>query len=163
MAKKRGSKPAKADLVNQAVVLLVNGKSPDGVADSLQPSATSAEAKKIVQLARERIAQAADTNRVEESGRAKMRLVDLYQQSEKVGMPQVALQAVKERNKLLDLYPRDADADDPGHQGELAGALAGIADHLKPLGLLPEDMPLVEHARVAAELINRNRADAGGD
>lgn len=151
-------------MVDQAVLHLVGGRAPADLVRTLADRIGEDAAASLVELARERIAQAADTVRVEEIGRAKIRLDDLYRLATESAMPAVALSAVRERNKLLDLYPRDSDADDgAGHQSELAGVLEAIGDHLRPLGLLPAEQPLVEHARAAAEWVMRNRADASGN
>jgi len=115
-------------------------------------------ARRTVAQARQRITVAADYARDEQLGKAVMRLDDLYAKSIAAQDARTALQAQRELNRLLCLYsvgergPGASDSSD-----EAAQRLELIAGYLLPLRLTDERYPVEEHARMASEIIRKNR------
>jgi hypothetical protein len=158
-----------SEAVDKVVLLLVSGVSAEAaeVACLEKLKLTRADAKAAIIDARRRITIAADYNRTEEIGTAYIRLHDLYKRSLNVQDVKTALAAQKELNKLLDLYTalradelEEATEGEMGERGIAAAELAAVREHLLPLELAPEDYPIAEHARIAADLI-RKRHDPG--
>lgn len=118
-----------------------------------------AEVKAAIIDAQKQITVAADYNRIEELGRAYIRLNDLYTTSIKGRDSKTALAAQKEINRLVGLYEKNREASPPvdGEPATInAEELAAIGAHLLPLNLAPADYPLNEHARIAAERIREH-------
>ncbi len=81
------------------------------------------------------------------------RLTDLYEKSYELADYAVALRVYKEIHKLLGLYdnkPAGEDRVDPDEYRQMLATLDLIRDHLVPLGLADEALPIEEHARIAA-------------
>ncbi len=80
------------------------------------------------------------------------RLTDLYEKSYELADYAVALRVCKEIHKLLGLYDKPVDGEriDPDAYHQMLATLDLIRDHLIPLGLADEAMPIEEHARIAA-------------
>jgi hypothetical protein len=156
-----------SDAINQAVLLLVSGASDDAAVEAcVKHGLPRPDAKAAVIDARRRITVAADYNRIEEVGTAYIRLHDLYRRSVEADDVKSALAAQKELNKLLDLYAglqsdelEDVE-DDASERGIIAAELAAVREHLLPLELAPEDYPIAEHARIAADLIRKRHEPA---
>ncbi len=114
-------------------------------------------ATEAVKKAAKKITTAADYNRTKEAGTAYFRLNDIYKKALKSADIKTALAAQKEISKLIGLYggvvqnmaSDDGESDITDSQAELTA----IGKHLLPLGLAPDDYPLKEHARIAAEKI----------
>jgi hypothetical protein len=104
-----------------------------------------------IRRARRQIALAAQFDRAEEIGAAVGRLRQLYAVAVKAGEVSAALAAVKELNRLLDLYGPAADVQSRKAKGD--SELSAIRAHLLPLRLASADYPLREHARLAAEIV----------
>jgi hypothetical protein len=138
----------------------------DAIAE-MESAVLRADAKAAIIDARRRITIAADYNRTEEIGTAYIRLHDLYKRSLNVQDVKTALAAQKELNKLLDLYTalragelEEATEGEMGERGIAAAELAAVREHLLPLELAPEDYPIAEHARIAADLIRKRHDPA---
>lgn len=87
-------------------------------------------------------------------------LQDIRDRSLQDDLP-TALRAQVEINKLLDLFSV-AKAHAERGEGENAptadgGELDAVASHLLPLNLAPATYPLSEHARIAADMIRRQK------
>ena len=112
----------------------------------------------LVDLAIDKIAVAADYERRTEIGQSYHRLNHLYTVSLRQDDPRAALAAQKELNRLLDLYPNDSEPDSnlASEAVDNAKTLDVIREHLLPLNLAPDDYPIEEHARIAAERLHAN-------
>jgi hypothetical protein len=144
---------------DQIVLLLVNGLSAEAAEGYVTSKGVRPEdAKKVVSEARKRITVAADYTRVEQIGRAVMRLDDLYAKSIAGKDLRTALQAQREVNRLLDLYAGSARAEATSDEeiANIKQQLELVAGYLLPLKVTDEQYPIEEHARVAAELIRTN-------
>lgn len=144
-------------LRDRVVLLLISGMS-TGAAETfcLQQGADPDAAKAIVGEARKRITLTADYARDEQLGRAIMRLEDLYAKSIAATDTRTALQAQRELNRLLRLHEPSEPATPAADPQELAEArrlLDSVRNYLLDLNLAPADVPIDEHARVAAELL----------
>ncbi len=145
-------------LMDQAVLLLVNGRSTEDVQRFCEAAGHDpASAERIVADARKRITVAADYARDEQLGRAVMRLNDLYAKSIQAQDIRTALQAQRELNRLLALY---AGPDRTSLGGEADASIRRqielIAAYLLPLKLTDSEYPIEEHARIAADVIRRH-------
>jgi hypothetical protein len=158
-----------SEAVDKVVLMLVSGVSAEAaeVACVEKLKLKRADAKAAIIDARRRITIAADYNRTEEIGTAYIRLHDLYKRSLNVQDVKTALAAQKELNKLLDLYTalrtgelEEATDGEMGERGIAAAELAAVREHLLPLELAPEDYPIAEHARIAADLIRKRHDPA---
>ena len=117
-----------------------------------------AQVKGVIDEARKRLTVAADYNRDELLGTALTRLNDLYARCIRQvadGNPNLgkALDVQREINRLVGLYKQPSVAAATGGGGEGADELAAVAEHLLPLALADETLPLREHARLAAQRI----------
>lgn len=139
--------------LDQAVLLLVSGLTREAAEEAAitRGGLTTRKARAIVKKAHERITLAADYSRRAETGRAVMRLNDIYARSVKNGDTRTALSAQRELNRLLGLDTNQPDTD----ENPVDDQLQKIAAHLIPLGLAPETYPLHEHARIAADRIRQ--------
>ena len=151
------SDPATDIQIDQIVALLASGITPAVAAEAARSKMGVADdqADDAVEVARQKIMAAAETNREGEAGMAYVRLHALYKAAITGKDLKTALAAQRELNKLLSLYPGAGD-DEPvpvDDTGDPAATLQAIADHLLPLGLAPSDYPIVEHARIAAATI----------
>lgn len=101
-----------------------------------------------IDAARRRIAAAAGYDVTRELGVAIERLNDLYRRAISAKDERTALQAERERIKLLDLgRSRGPDTQNEAHTA--AAELAAVREHLAPLDLAPEGTPTAELARLA--------------
>jgi len=118
--------------------------------------------KDIIAEARKRITIAADFARDEQIGKAVLRLEDIYAKSMTTAGadPRTALQAQKELNHLMGLYPADESGEGglPEDEDDARRRLEVIASYLLPLKLAGGKYPVEEHARVASEIL-RDRAN----
>lgn len=155
------------DVQRNAVTLrLVEGYGVDAcVAWSREALGLSpAEAEATVAKAQESISLASQVDRRAELGLAIRRLQDLYKVAREAGEIRIALQAERERIRLLRLVdapkhpPPVGSEREAGEDGDAVADLAAIAAHLRPLKLGPPDYPLSEVARLAALEIQRGRA-----
>lgn len=150
------------EAVEKIVLLLVSGVSAEAAeAAAIHKLGVDAdEAGPAVEAAKQKIANAAAFDRTAEAGTAYVRLQDIYSRAIKAQDTKTALAAQKELNRLLALYdptqPLDA-GEDPTEIAELRETLDAIREHLQPLKLAPDDYPLHEHARIAADLIRQTR------
>ncbi len=162
MGEPRTDSDAELDRIQQVILWMVSGLSEKGLRDAaegklgLGPS----EVPELLAEARRRLTVAAEYNRDEMIGTALTRLNDIYGRCVRSEDWAKALQAQKEINRLADLYAKQAPEDVAGGGEDGSGELEGIAQHLLPLGLLSEEYPLSEHARVAAERIRDGQGKA---
>jgi hypothetical protein len=104
--------------------------------------------------ARTRIANASSFDRATEIAAGVARMKAVYRFAYKVGKLAEAVSAQTQIAKLLALYPKEAgDGINSPTDGAGRGELAQIEAHLRPLGLGPDDYPVVELARIAAAKI----------
>jgi hypothetical protein len=177
MAKRRNSS-GNQEAIELAVVLLVRGMAESGIAARLVREGTPRDdAGIVITEARKRIQITASYNRQEQLGlsiRRLSRLVELNldRDAEHANALEdllkqdhaVALRAQVELNKLLRLHEvsngitGEADETD---ESERADALAAVDHHLRPLFNVPDDYPVTELARMAAERVRM--ADGGPD
>ena len=165
--KKAPAKPRKPPAIDaaardQVVLLLVAGVSRDAAAAAARSElkVPAAQVERTVAAAEEAIVRAATADRTQALGVAIRRLNDLYTTALEDADLKSALSAQRELNKLLALT-------EVGNAGELeeeteedseaVRTLAAIEAHLRPLGLGPENYPLVELARMVAGLIMEAR------
>ncbi|MEM8738643.1 MAG: hypothetical protein AAGG38_09225 [Planctomycetota bacterium] len=173
MAKKKTTKkstrrkPSKAKARDEVILALVAGEPFGEVAERVAAKLglDLVEARAVVGELRQAIVVAAGTDRVGELRNAIDRLDDLYCDAlnnggESAAAKNVALGVLKERARLLGLHHVSADPDAEREGGASAAEqeLESIGGHLLPLGLAKPDLPLVEHARIAADAIRRSRA-----
>jgi len=149
------------DTINQVVLMLVRGvTSSTAETECVEKlKLDAADAHSIVAEAEQRIAVAANYNLAREVGTAYLRLNALYAQALKLDDPKTALASQRELNRLLRLYdlrPEKGLTGEPATDADRE--LAAVAAHLVPLGLVPDDHPLREHARVAAEAVRQHLA-----
>jgi hypothetical protein len=157
--------PAAAALADQVVLLLVGGLGLDAAERYCRQRGLDGPAAAAAMVeARKRITLAADYARDEQLGKAVKRLEDLYAKSLTAKDTRTALQAQRELNRLLDLYAPAGGPDGgevlPGEAGgaeDLARRLTLIAAYLLPLELTDARYPVEEHARVASELLHRQK------
>lgn len=149
---------AKDEAVNVAALMLINGQTHDEISVALKArKATAAVIRGAIKDAEARITLAANYKLAQELGLSIKQLRELYSKAIAAAELAVALNARKELNKLMTLYdlrPEDlADADE--ESGVILDQLGQIEDHLRPLGLAPDDYPVVELVRIAADQIRR--------
>lgn len=117
--------------------------------------------ERILAAARNKLRSAAGFNLKEQVGIAVTRLNDLYSRSIRANDCKTALVAQRELNRLMGLGKPDQEADPQAthHDAEeLSRQIAAIRNHLIPLALAPEQYPLTEHARIAADTIRDLKA-----
>lgn len=152
---------AEKALLDNVIALLTGGMPAAGVEEFLtgKKGQQSDRARELVAEARRRITLTADYTKDEQLGLAIRRVEEIYAKAMIAKEPKTALQAQKELSKLLSLYtPRKSTAID--RDVDIAGmkkSLELIAAHLLPLGLAPKELPLEEHARLAALHIMRTK------
>lgn len=153
----RVSKPD-PEVVGQLVLMLVRGvpadKARSAAVSELQLTAAKADA--ALAEAEASIVRAAAVDRQQELGLARSRLNDLYRTAMKHGEVKEARAVQKELIRLLALDNVEPAGLNEG-ESEAEQALAAIAAHLVPLGLAKPEYPLVEHARIAAEIVRERR------
>jgi len=151
------------------ITLLLVGGLPDDVAIQAAVSKLGMnrrDAKKGVEKARKAIGFAATIDRDQETGSAILRCRDLYQRAIQNSDYKTALAAQKELNNIMGLYHRGDPiklSDDEHLAAEASEAISQlqkVRSHLEPLGLAPDGYPIVEIARIAAEIIREKHADA---
>lgn len=150
------------DVIDSATLALVAGQSAARVESYLVTRGIAREdASAAVRAARSRITVAADYVRDEQLGKAVLRLEDMYAKALASKPPNTAtaLAAQKELNKILNLYdaPPPLDGGHDIDDTQTAQELRLVGSYLVPLGLASQELPVAEHARIAADLIR----DAG--
>jgi hypothetical protein len=105
-------------------------------------------ARALAGVVREILADAAGVNINEELGVALVRLGRLYDVARAAGDGRLQLGALKEIHAIIGLYapPRVEIPPEP----EVTPLERAVTEYLGPLKLLPANMPLVDHVRVAA-------------
>ena len=158
---KRQEHPA----LDKIILLMVSGMT----REDLQAAAgkleiAPAEIENVIRAARRKINKAAKINQAQAIGTALARLNDIYSRALKANDGRTALQAVKELNKLQDLYrPQKPNPDAAaGNDSTAAAELAKIREHLQPLALAAADYPLHELARLAAEIVRIHQGEHDG-
>lgn len=161
-------KPAKtaavpAEVLQSIILRLVSGAEVPAVrAEAIASGSTPRLIDAAIAEAQRAIALTADVDRRRELGVAYKRLNTIYQSAIDKGSNDVALKAQRELNRLLSLHNTElmaqAAADAAAGTTPAEKELAAVAAHLLPLKLAPESHPLAEHARVAADLARRARA-----
>jgi len=121
--------------------------------DSLKISDTELDA--YVLEARRQLTLAVDFHRDEELGKAIIRFDNIYSDAYKLKDHKTALNAEKERVKLLGLHKPPTFEEGESVDGLISQA---IRDHLAPLHLAPDDTPVEELVRLAALEIVRYKA-----
>lgn len=149
---------AQIDPLQRTILALVNGQSPDALADQHAAYGLSRSAMlRMIRRAQDQIARATDYDRRRELALAYRRLRDLYRRSVAVQDCKTALAAQRELNRLLDLYPQDATPDDqPTDDPDARLAREHLAAALTSLGhpnQQLDQLPLSELARLAAAAI----------
>jgi len=155
--KKTTSPELPALVVDRVCLLLVKGYRGDQLRRALEQELgdKAGNVERLIREARRRLTIAADYNRDEEIGLAIARFNDCYKQAYDQEETGKAIQAERERCKLLDLYqPAEAGGVGDELRGELDRALA----HLVALKLTKAEAPIDEHARRAAAEIVTLRA-----
>ena len=145
-----------------AVGRLIRGESREAVAAQLAKAHNlpPEQAERATAMAVEHIARVASFDRVAELGASKRRLESIYREASDAHDWPVALSASKELNRLLGLQTADPAAptgDDPD-AGDHRETLEQIAKHITRVSGLPEDAPLLDHARVLADKARRMEA-----
>jgi hypothetical protein len=164
----RTRKPSRAKVRDLVTLALVAG---DAFGDVVELVAgklgiENAEARSMVGEVRQAIIIAAGADRVGELRGTLDRLDDLYTDArtgvnESAAAKNVALNVLKERARLLGLHgaASEQDLDEDSGESPAERELAAIAAHLLPLKLVASGgVPLVEHARIAADVIRRSQA-----
>lgn len=146
------------DPIDVAALALIKGTAPESVAEALRTKGIHrATAEAVVRKALERITIAADVKLAHELGLAITQLRDIYRTAMQLADVSAAMSARKELNKLLALYdvnPADL-GDAEAQESAIALQLHEIEAHLRPLRLAPDDYPVAELARIAADKIRR--------
>jgi hypothetical protein len=143
------------EAINKIILMLVGGNSTDAAEAACVASFPQPEAHDLVVEAGRRIALAASYDLTREIGTAYLRLNTLYAKALTLDDVKVALATQREMNRLLRLYDLRPESPDPDTADS---ETAAVAAHLLPLGLVPDDHPLREHARVAAEMVRQHLA-----
>lgn len=111
----------------------------------------------LIADAKAELASAAEIDLRVEIGTAKKRLEDLRDRAKEAGDLRAELDAIKELNKLCDLYKQTSLAD-VASAAESA-TLALVREHLEGLDVAPKDLPIEELARfVAAAFLEKAAA-----
>jgi hypothetical protein len=149
-------------VVDRVLLWMVSGLSGNDLVNACiaKLEVDPAQVKGVIDEARKRLTVAADYNRDELLGTALTRLNDLYARCIRQvadGNPNLgkALDVQREINRLVGLYRQPSLPPSGGSEGggETSDELAAVAEHLLPLGLADEHLPLREHARLAAQRI----------
>lgn len=146
------------DIVEKAAIGIIRGGTmPQIVAGLKSMGLDDKTAEEVAQHAADRIALAADFERRHEFGLAIQQLRDVYATAMKAGKTTPAIHARRELNKLIALYNIDPSELEGGSARENAAleALTLIEEHLRPLELAPDDYPIYEVARIAADIVRR--------
>jgi len=160
MAKKRATRKKKApaitpDQADQVLLLMVSGMTERALysacVEKLEIPARQVDA--VITDARRRVQIAATVNKEEVIGEALTRLDDLYRRSVAIQDCKTALQAQREKDKLLNLYQAAPLYEDRTSTAGEADDAALARQYLEPLDLAPEGTPLPELARLAAAKI----------
>lgn len=144
-----------SEIIERATLLIVRGHTDEEVETKLSDAENRAQVRDAIAEARERIVRAATFSRISELGAAKLRLEQLYRNAEDVSEFTVAMQALKELHRLLDLFAKPSDGNGQSVGEEVLVELETIGAHLRGVSGLPESAPIVEHARVVADLARR--------
>lgn len=145
--------------------LIVQGNSLAAIRSLLiDRGAQPEQAEKQIAEAQLLLCQAANVDPIVEYGAAITRLTTLYKATSAAKDHRTALAIQKEINRLLGLYKETVDggARDPASESALA-EIEAVKTHLLPLELLPAELPVSEHARIAAAMIVQHRSGAGRD
>ncbi|MCC6360643.1 MAG: hypothetical protein IT450_18035 [Phycisphaerales bacterium] len=103
--------------------------------------------------AKRRLVEAASAYTREESkALALQRMSAQYEDAVQAKDTRAAISALKEINRLQGIFDVTPESAAPS---ESDAELAAIREHLIPLALAPAEMPLREHARIAAEELRR--------
>jgi len=157
MAKKRPRKKPTIDpeVADKVLLLLVSGLTERALraacVDKLEIDARHVDA--VITDARRRVTIAATVNRDAVIGEALTRLDDIYRRSIGIQDCKTALQAQREKDKLLGLYQATTLYGDREGSSDEGDDAATARAHLEPLGLAPEGTALSELARLAAARI----------
>jgi hypothetical protein len=150
------------EAIELAVLALVRGGTHEQVAALLVNKGMDERiAEAVVSEAVDRLALAADFKRRNELGLAIQQLRDVYASSMKSGKATAAFHARRELNKVFNLYNIDPLelAGESAQESESAEALKLIDGHLRQVvGLcvdIPDDYPIYEIARIAADIVRR--------
>lgn len=143
---------------DQVVLLLVGGISLDAIrAQARRQGVSAARMRRLVAGARKKLAGSAGVARDEYLGKSVIRLEDLYSKAMAAKDVKSALQAQRELNRLLSLHKeQDSVEKSLGEGSEAQQRLDLIQAYLLPLGLIPAEYPVEEHARVAADVIRQH-------
>lgn len=168
-AKARSSKPKTVDptRLERIVLLLISGVSTIDAESYIRTehNVSQAQAAAEVAEARRRIKLTAQYDRTEQTGKAIRTLEDLYSRAIKGNDIKTALATRKELNRLLRLYEPtpavdEAGSDDADAESAVA-ELDAIRAHLLPLKLAPDNYPLREVTRIAADIVRQTRPPSG--
>lgn len=144
------------------MLLMINGISGQDLTEAARKRLAIPESQipKIIEAAKAAIKAAARFDKDAEFGIAYARNNDIYNRAVRTGDYKTALGAQKELSRLLSLHRPASAEPDAGAPTETpeAAELAAIAAHLRPLSLGPNDYPLPEIARLAAERIRDAQA-----
>lgn len=149
------SQPIEHPAIEKIVLLMVSGLNKDSLRDAaIQKLAVPPEqAVAFIAEAKRRLNVAAKYDPDEKLGEAMTRLNDIYARSLKAQDMKTALAAQREIDRIVGLYGLQgasaASSESEGSNTELEA----IASHLRPLNLAPDDYPLPEVARIAADRI----------
>lgn len=140
---------------DKLLLLLINGVREQTAIETavVKLGVSREQAEALVAEAKAAIHSAADINRRNELGTAYTRLQDLYGKAAAMRDWRTALAAQRELNRLCRLYDDPGDSEAAEDAAAAAEELKAIADYLLPLELAPAQLPLSEHARIAAEKI----------
>lgn len=149
----RRKKPAPADspVIDAIVSALTRGGAGLNrirAKETQNRSVSDAEWDSMVEIAQARINMAAAVNSVEEFGKAKLFFEELVQRAMDQGDIKIALDAEKEKIKLLRLAEeRNTRAVEESYQSAVEQM---VRAHLEPLGIAPAGTEIVELARRVA-------------
>ena len=120
---------------------------------------TPAQADKLIEAAQAEIVKAGEYDKKQKRELAIKQVQDIHRRAITAHDTKTALGAVRELNKLEDLY-RNQPTDDSDAGGQLAerNELEKAYAHLAPLKLAPPGTPLHELARLAVQEITRLRS-----
>lgn len=148
MTARKGLKKDGGDLVRRTAGLLATLRDVDAARAVCRRDfgVDGAELDALIADAKNELALAAEIDLRVEIGTAKKRLEDLRDRAKEVGDLRVELDAIKETNKLCDLYKQTSLAD--ATSAAESATLALVRERLEGIVDAPEGLPVEELARL---------------
>lgn len=143
------------DPVDKIIALMIRGVADDRLLRVCEAEGVSSA---TIAEARARLVASLNYSRDEARALALQRMQAAYEKAVKDKDTRAMISALKEVHRLQGIFEVAPGGSDERGASESDAELQAVREHLLPLQLAPDDMPISEHARIAAEEIRRARA-----